>query len=222
VFTGADSASQRGSLQGLYALYTNEQTAWSCFTLGVDCHEYFVGGFLYRILHVRHPSYLFSLTYFTSSAHTRNLTVPPHRTLAMSQSFVVLGSRALNPLRHEVEGLCWPWGGCSVVAWLINYFTFLLGLGFWVWHIYTMGTIVVVVVVEAHALLSCGINGSGWLITRTVTWLSVWRIGIVLCEVAEDRTQNISNDMKSFFLLLNLFYTNYSLYFSEWIRSKLY
>jgi hypothetical protein len=27
VFTGADSASQRGSLQGLYALYTNEQTA---------------------------------------------------------------------------------------------------------------------------------------------------------------------------------------------------
>jgi hypothetical protein len=55
---------------------------------------------------------------------------------------------------------------------LINYFTFLLGLSFWVWHIYTMGTIVVVVVVvvvEAHALLSCGINGSGWLITRAVT-----------------------------------------------------
>jgi hypothetical protein len=36
-----------------------------------------------RILHVRHLSYLFSLFYFVSSARTRNLTVPPHRTLAL-------------------------------------------------------------------------------------------------------------------------------------------
>jgi hypothetical protein len=40
--------------------------------------------FLYKILHVRHPSYLFSLFHFASTARTRNWNVPPHRTLAMS------------------------------------------------------------------------------------------------------------------------------------------
>jgi hypothetical protein len=37
----------------------------------------------------RHPSYLCSLSHFASKARNRNLTVPPHRTLGMSQSFEV-------------------------------------------------------------------------------------------------------------------------------------
>jgi hypothetical protein len=57
--------------------------------------------FLYKILHVRHPSYLFSLFHFASSARTMNLTVLPYCTLAMSQSFVVLGCRAWNSLPHD-------------------------------------------------------------------------------------------------------------------------
>jgi hypothetical protein len=43
--------------------------------------------FLYKVLHVRHPCYLFSLFRFASSARTRNLVVPTHRSFAMSQSF---------------------------------------------------------------------------------------------------------------------------------------
>jgi hypothetical protein len=49
--------------------------------------------FLYKILQARHPSYLFSLFYFASSARTTNFTVPPYPTFAMSQSSVVLGCR---------------------------------------------------------------------------------------------------------------------------------
>jgi hypothetical protein len=41
--------------------------------------------FLYKVLHVRHPCYLFSLFRFASSARTRNLVVPAHLSLAMSQ-----------------------------------------------------------------------------------------------------------------------------------------
>jgi hypothetical protein len=51
---------------------------------------------LLSFLYNKHPSYLFSLFHFASSARTRNLTVPPHRTLTMSQSFVVLFMRTLN------------------------------------------------------------------------------------------------------------------------------
>jgi hypothetical protein len=59
--------------------------------------------FLYKVLHVRHPCYLFSLFRFASSARTRNLVVPAHRSLAMSQSFVVLGCRAWNALPHAMK-----------------------------------------------------------------------------------------------------------------------
>jgi hypothetical protein len=45
--------------------------------------------FVYKILHVRHPSYIFSLFHFASSARTRNLVVPLHRSHAMSQLFIV-------------------------------------------------------------------------------------------------------------------------------------
>jgi hypothetical protein len=74
-------------------------------TLLVDNARIQLLSFLYKILHFRHPSYLFSLFHFASSVRTRNLTVPPHRTLAMSQSFVVLGCRAWNLLPHDVKRL---------------------------------------------------------------------------------------------------------------------
>jgi hypothetical protein len=56
--------------------------------------------FVYKVLHIRHPCYLFSLFRFASSARTRILVVPAHRYLAMSQSFVVLGCRARFCLRR--------------------------------------------------------------------------------------------------------------------------
>jgi hypothetical protein len=108
VFTGADSASQRklGVAFKACLRYINmrsrldhvshlESTVTG--TLLVDNARIQLLSFLYNILHVRHP-YLFSLFHFASSARTRNLTVPPHRTLAMSQSFVVSGCRAWNSL----------------------------------------------------------------------------------------------------------------------------
>jgi hypothetical protein len=45
---------------------------------------------LYKVLHARHPCYSFSLFCFASSAPTRNSVVPGHRSLAMSQSVIVL------------------------------------------------------------------------------------------------------------------------------------
>jgi hypothetical protein len=59
--------------------------------------------FLYKVLHVWHPCYLFSVFRFASSARTRNLLDPAHRSLAMSQSFVVLGCRAWNALPHAMK-----------------------------------------------------------------------------------------------------------------------
>jgi hypothetical protein len=61
-------------------------------TLLVDNARIQLLSFVYKI----RPSNLFSLFHFASSARNRNLTVPPHRTLAMSQSFVVLFMRTLN------------------------------------------------------------------------------------------------------------------------------
>jgi hypothetical protein len=45
--------------------------------------------FAFKVLHVRHPVYIFSLFHFASSARTRILVVPLHRSHAMSQSFIV-------------------------------------------------------------------------------------------------------------------------------------
>jgi hypothetical protein len=39
--------------------------------------------FLHKILHIRHPCYLFTLFHFASFARTRNLIVTPHWSLAM-------------------------------------------------------------------------------------------------------------------------------------------
>jgi hypothetical protein len=44
---------------------------------------------LFKVLHIRHPCYLFTLFHFASLACTRNLIVTPHRSLAMGHSFTV-------------------------------------------------------------------------------------------------------------------------------------
>jgi hypothetical protein len=59
--------------------------------------------FLYKVMHVRHPCFLFLLFRFDSSARTRNLVVPAHRSLAMSQSFVVLGCKEWNVMPHDMK-----------------------------------------------------------------------------------------------------------------------
>jgi hypothetical protein len=59
--------------------------------------------FLHKVMHFRHPCYLFSLFRFASFARTRNLVAPAHRSLAMSQSFVVLGCRTWNVLPYGIK-----------------------------------------------------------------------------------------------------------------------
>jgi hypothetical protein len=61
--------------------------------------------FVYKILHVRHPSYIFSLFHFASSACTRNLVVPLHRSHAMSHSFIIRSGVLWNYLPHFVKAL---------------------------------------------------------------------------------------------------------------------
>jgi hypothetical protein len=120
VFTGADSASQRrlgiafkACLRYIHMKrrldHVSHLESTVTGTVLVDNASIQLLLFLYKILYVRHPSYLFSLFHFASSARTRNLTVPPHRTLAMSQSFVVLGCRAWNSLPHDVKRLLTHW-----------------------------------------------------------------------------------------------------------------
>jgi hypothetical protein len=59
--------------------------------------------FRYKVLHVRLPCYLFSLFRFASPARTRNLVVPAHRSLTMTQPFVVLGCGAWNALPNGMK-----------------------------------------------------------------------------------------------------------------------
>jgi hypothetical protein len=59
--------------------------------------------FLYKLLHVRHPCYLYSIFNLVSSTSTRNLVVQAHRSLAMSHSLVVLGCRAWKALPHGMK-----------------------------------------------------------------------------------------------------------------------
>jgi hypothetical protein len=116
VLTGADSASQRrlgiafkACLRYIHLRrrldHVSHLESTVTGTLLVDNARIQLLSFLYKILHVRHPSYLFSLFHFALSARTRNLTVPPHRTLAMSHSFVVLGCRAWSSLPHDLKRL---------------------------------------------------------------------------------------------------------------------
>jgi hypothetical protein len=112
VFTGADFASQRSQGVAFKAClryihmkkrldHVSHLETTVTGTLLVDNARIQLLSFLYKKLHVRHSSYLFSMFHFASSVCTRNLTVPPHRTLAMNQSFMVLGCRAWD----------FPWDG---------------------------------------------------------------------------------------------------------------
>jgi hypothetical protein len=56
--------------------------------------------FLFKVLHIKHSCYLFTLFHFASSAHTRNLIVTPHRSLTEnSLPHRIKNKRALGALR---------------------------------------------------------------------------------------------------------------------------
>jgi hypothetical protein len=101
-YAGADVASQRRlnmafraclryihSLRRLGHVFYLETSVMGA-SLAVACLLYC----LYKVWHGRHPCYLFSLFHFASSKRTKNLVVPAHRSLAMSQSFDVVGCQA--------------------------------------------------------------------------------------------------------------------------------
>jgi hypothetical protein len=46
--------------------------------------------FIYKVLHVRHPCYLFSLFRFASSAPTSNLVVSAHRSARLSPKINII------------------------------------------------------------------------------------------------------------------------------------
>jgi hypothetical protein len=92
-----DSASQkRLSVTFNYFLcYINDISHWVHVshlvptTIGVSLARIHLLTTLFKVLHIRHPSYLFTLFHFAFSARTRNLIVTPHRSLAMGHSFTV-------------------------------------------------------------------------------------------------------------------------------------
>jgi hypothetical protein len=57
--------------------------------------------FLFEVLHYQHQCYLFTLFHFASSTSTRNITVIPHRSLAMGHSIGACGLR--NSLPHRIK-----------------------------------------------------------------------------------------------------------------------
>jgi hypothetical protein len=61
--------------------------------------------FVFKILHVRHPSYIFSLFHFSTSQRTRGLQPPVHLSLAMDQSFVRHAVTAWNGLPYNLKSL---------------------------------------------------------------------------------------------------------------------
>jgi len=75
---------------------------------GVDFHVYLKMRlllFLHKVIHVRHPSYIFSMIHFSSSQRTRGLVPPVHRRLAMDRSFSVKAVEAWNSLPHSLKSL---------------------------------------------------------------------------------------------------------------------
>jgi hypothetical protein len=113
VFTGADSASQRRLGVAFKACFRYIHMRRRLDRVS-HLESTVTLSFLYEILHVSHSSFLFSLFHFASSARTRNLTIPPHGTFAMSHLFVVLGCRACNYLPYDVKRL--PTHGRFVLA----------------------------------------------------------------------------------------------------------
>jgi hypothetical protein len=111
MFTGADSATQRwlgvafkACLRYIHMRRRLDHVSHLESTVMDNARINFLS-FLYKILHVRHPSYLFSLFHFAPSARTGNLIFPPHRTLGMSQSFLVLGCKTYEEklIKHHLS-----------------------------------------------------------------------------------------------------------------------
>ena len=59
--------------------------------------------FLHKIIHIRHPSYIFSMIHFSSSQRTRGLVPPVHRRLVMDRSFSVKAVQAWNSLPNPLK-----------------------------------------------------------------------------------------------------------------------
>jgi hypothetical protein len=59
--------------------------------------------FLFKVHHVKHPCYLFTLFHFSFSARTRNLIVTAHWFLAMGHSFTVGACGLWNSLPHRIK-----------------------------------------------------------------------------------------------------------------------
>jgi hypothetical protein len=102
VFSTVDSASQRRfnvafCVKFLSALCSRYPSSGVCFS---SCAYYYrfsltthlrihLLTFLFKVLHIRHQRYFFTLFHFASSARTRYLIVTPHRSLAMGHPFRV-------------------------------------------------------------------------------------------------------------------------------------
>jgi hypothetical protein len=61
--------------------------------------------FLFKLIHVHHPSYLYTLFTFASSVRMRNFILPINHTLAKSQSFSVVAAKAWNQLHYPTRSM---------------------------------------------------------------------------------------------------------------------
>jgi hypothetical protein len=101
VFSTVDSASQR-RLNVAFNSCRREHVSHLVLTIIGDSLATHLT-FLFKVLHIRHPCYLFTLFHFASSARTRNLIVTPHRSLAMGYSFTVGACGLWNSLPHRIK-----------------------------------------------------------------------------------------------------------------------
>jgi hypothetical protein len=100
VYAGADDASQRrlnrAGLRNIHSLKRSYHVLHLETSVMGDLLANYtkiqLSSFLYEVLHLRLPCYLFSLFCFASSVRTRNLKVPAHRFFAMGQSFVTFAT----------------------------------------------------------------------------------------------------------------------------------
>jgi hypothetical protein len=163
------------------------------------------------------------------SVRTRNLAVPYHRTVAMTQSFMVLGCSAWNLLPHDVKQLPTHWKFVSAlrrmwsliclicfiafvsILYLINYFFFLFCWGL------ISGPGTSMLLARFYWGLRSFVLWDKWsrmvgfserhlveldsvkLVWFCERWLRIWL--------------KIFPTIWKFFLLLNFFYNNYILYF---------
>jgi hypothetical protein len=114
VFAGPDAESReklerafRACIRFLHRLKHRDNVADLASTItGFEFQVYLrirLLSFLYKILHIRHPNYIFSMFQFSSSQRSRGLVPPVRLRAVMDRSFIVKSVEAWNSLPYPLK-----------------------------------------------------------------------------------------------------------------------